>query len=119
MPPKHQSSENNGESGKEIEKYLKKVSRHECVIPNELTSVILQSAGVNCEDENLVKIISLGAQKFITEILAECYEFNKNKDTGKAQRKEGQSANMTLTYEDLEFILRQKGIDVSHMPYFS
>ncbi|KAF1740457.1 hypothetical protein MXB_4376, partial [Myxobolus squamalis] len=97
----------------EMKEFLDRINKYVCVIPNDVTANILKSTGVQCYDEKIVKIVSLAAQKYTVDIINDCYQLCKSKQSSSSQKKESQknTNQLVLTYEDLECVLRERGID--------
>ncbi|SJL03576.1 related to transcription initiation factor TFIID [Armillaria ostoyae] len=98
------------------------------VIPNEVTDYYLQRVGFECEDVRLKRLLSLAAQKFVSDIAADAYQHARirtNASGGRARANQPLTGpgsvkdrtRTTLTMEDLSSALAEYGIN-SRKPDF-
>ncbi|KAI8996575.1 transcription initiation factor IID TAF10 subunit [Trametes punicea] len=96
-------------------------------IPNEVTEYYLQRVGFECDDVRLKRLLSLAAQKFVSDIAADAYQHariraNAAGGRSRASQPSGPSSardktKTTLTMDDLSAALAEYGIN-SRKPEF-
>ncbi|OSX64295.1 hypothetical protein POSPLADRAFT_1137032 [Postia placenta MAD-698-R-SB12] len=57
-----------------LAEFLLMLDDYEPLIPNEVTDYYLQRVGFDCEDVRLKRLLSLAAQKFVSDIAADAYQ---------------------------------------------
>ncbi|XP_038200456.1 transcription initiation factor TFIID subunit 10-like [Arvicola amphibius] len=89
-------------------------------IPDAVTGFYLNRAGFEASDPRIVRLISLAAQKFISDIANDALQHCKMKgtDSGSSQSK-SKDRKYTLTMEDLTPALSEYGINVKKPHYFT
>eukprot|EP01134_Creolimax_fragrantissima_P006209 CFRG6209T1 len=89
-------------------------------IPDAVTNYYLRSAGFDCPDEKVVRIVSMAAQKFIGELAAEALQKQKiNQLSANNKAKKAQEKKHVLTMDDLSYVLAHQGIVVKKPMYFT
>lgn len=89
-------------------------------IPDLVTSFYMNSAGFESQDPRMVRLISLVAQKFISDIAYDALQYSKVKASGQNTKKQAnKDKKMVLTLEDLTPALEEYGIQARKPPYFS
>lgn len=74
-------------------------------------------AGFEPNDPRLVRLVSVAAQKFISDIANDALQHCKMR--GQALKKQGKEKKLTLTMEDLQLALQDYGISVKKPQYFT
>ncbi|EMD39072.1 hypothetical protein CERSUDRAFT_112774 [Gelatoporia subvermispora B] len=110
-----------------LAEFLLMLDDYEPLIPNEVTDYYLQRVGFECEDVRLKRLLSLAAQKFVSDIAADAYQHARiranaaggrsrsNQTTGPASIRD--KTKTTLMMEDLSAALAEYGI-TSRKPEF-
>jgi len=104
------------------------LDEYEPLIPNEVTDYYLQRVGFECEDVRLKRLLSLAAQKFVSDIAADAYQHARirtNTAGGRARANQPltgpgslrDKTRTTLTMDDLSAALSEYGIN-SRKPDF-
>ncbi|KAG5641984.1 hypothetical protein DXG03_003837, partial [Asterophora parasitica] len=57
-----------------LAEFMLMLDDYEPLIPNEVTDYYLQRVGFECEDVRLKRLLSLAAQKFVSDIAADAYQ---------------------------------------------
>lgn len=89
-----------------------------CQIPDAVTAFYLNRSGFDSTDPRVVRMISLAAQKFVSDIANDALQHCKMRGSGQSSRKSGKDKRYTLTMEDLTPALSEYGITVRKPPYF-
>ncbi|KAF7356756.1 Transcription initiation factor TFIID subunit 10 [Mycena venus] len=111
-----------------LAEFMLMLDDYEPLIPNEVTDYYLQRVGFECEDVRLKRLLSLAAQKFVSDIAADAYQHARirtNAQGGRTRTNQpfaGPNSNKdktrtTLTMEDLSAALSEYGIN-SRKPEF-
>ncbi|KAF8817582.1 transcription initiation factor IID, TAF10 subunit [Phlegmacium glaucopus] len=102
---------------------------YEPLIPNEVTDYYLQRVGFECEDIRLKRLLSLAAQKFVSDIAADAYQHARirtNATGGRARVNQPltgpgsmkDKTRTTLMMDDLSAALAEYGINSRKPEYF-
>ncbi|KAI0820803.1 transcription initiation factor TFIID 23-30kDa subunit-domain-containing protein [Trametes gibbosa] len=111
---------------KTLAEFLLMLDDYEPLIPNEVTEYYLQRVGFECDDVRLKRLLSLAAQKFVSDIAADAYQHARiraNAAGGRARANQSGTASArdktktTLTMDDLGSALAEYGIN-SRKPEF-
>ncbi|KAL6304586.1 transcription initiation factor IID TAF10 subunit [Sparassis latifolia] len=109
-----------------LAEFLLMLDDYEPLVPNEVTDYYLQRVGFECEDVRLKRLLSLAAQKFVSDIAADAYQHARiraNTAGGRARTTQSGPASArdktktTLAMEDLSAALAEYGI-TSRKPEF-
>jgi len=104
-----------------LEDLLERVEDYNSVIPDSVTSSILQGVGVDNQDSEVTRLISLAAQKFISDISYEALQHCKMRGGGKEQKSKssGRDRKYAMSSEDVVVALSDQGLTVKKPPYFT
>ncbi|TRM65161.1 transcription initiation factor TFIID 23-30kDa subunit-domain-containing protein [Schizophyllum amplum] len=110
-----------------LAEFLLMLDDYEPLIPNEVTDYYLQRVGFECEDVRLKRLLSLAAQKFVSDIAADAYQHARIRTTATGARGRGAApygmsakdkTRTTLTMDDLSAALSEYGIDARKPDFF-
>jgi len=109
------------ETYEQVEDLLEKVETYNPVIPDGVTENILQSAGFESTNPEITRLVSLVAQKFISDISYEALQHCKMRGGGKDEKKKasGRDRKYAMTTEDLVVALSDQGLTVKKPPYYA
>ncbi|XP_037057784.1 transcription initiation factor TFIID subunit 10-like [Peromyscus leucopus] len=100
--------------------FLMQLEDYTPTIPDAVTGYYLNRAGFEASDPRIIRLISLAAQKFISDIANDALQHCKMKSTASGSSpSKRKDRKYTLTVEDLTPALREYGIDVKKPPYFT
>ncbi|KZT10064.1 transcription initiation factor IID, TAF10 subunit [Laetiporus sulphureus 93-53] len=125
QPPSRQATEE-ARKDRTLAEFLLMLDEYEPLIPSEVTDYYLQRVGFDCEDVRLKRLLSLAAQKFVSDIAADAYQHARiraNAAGGRARASQSGPAaardktKTTLVMEDLSAALTEYGI-TSRKPEF-
>ena len=104
-----------------VEDLLDRVEDYSSVIPDSVTNSILKGAGVDNQTSEVTRLISLAAQKFISDISYEALQHCKMRGGGKEQKSKssGRDRKYAMSSEDVVVALSDQGLTVKKPPYFS
>jgi len=104
------------------EEIMNKINDIHPAIPQELVNYYLESAGFKSSDPKITKLISLSAQKFISEICTDSMNYCKQRQTNPIYRDKVSSSKekrYVLSVDDLVPSLKEYGINVKKPEYYS
>ena len=84
-----------------------------------LLGYYLQKSGFNTSDPRVVRLISLAAQKFISEISNDALQHCKMTGIGQTSKKNSKEKSYCLTTDTLQPALADYGISVRKPSYYS
>ncbi|WWC91025.1 uncharacterized protein L201_005965 [Kwoniella dendrophila CBS 6074] len=104
--------------------FLGMLDGYKPLIPEEVTEYYLQRSGFECSDPRLKRLLSLSAQKFISDLSRDAYHFaklrvNGQNASGRGRPNTGVDRNrVVLTMEDLSLALSEHGVNVKKPDYY-
>ncbi|GLB41966.1 putative functions as a component of the DNA-binding general transcription factor complex TFIID and the transcription regulatory histone acetylation (HAT) complexes SAGA and SLIK [Lyophyllum shimeji] len=112
-----------------LAEFLLMLDDYEPLIPNEVTDYYLQRVGFECEDVRLKRLLSLAAQKFVSDIAADAYQHARirtNAASGRARANQPltgpgsakDKTRTTLTMDDLSAALAEYGINARKPEFY-
>lgn len=109
------------ETYEQVEDILEKIENYNPTIPDAVTENILQSAGFESASPEITRLVSLVAQKFISDISYEALQHCKMRGGGKEEKKKasGRDRKYAMTTEDLVVALSDQGLTVKKPPYYA
>ncbi|XP_041713954.1 transcription initiation factor TFIID subunit 10 isoform X2 [Coregonus clupeaformis] len=101
--------------------FLMQLEDYTPTIPDAVTGYYLNRAGFEASDPRIIRLVSLAAQKFISDIANDALQHCKMKGTasGSSRNKTKHDKKYTLTMEDLSPALSEYGINVKKPHYFT
>ncbi|GAB6029079.1 Transcription initiation factor TFIID subunit 10 [Chamberlinius hualienensis] len=106
-------------SGMTVADFLLQLEDYTPTIPDAVTAYYLNASGFEASDPRLVRLVSMAAQKFISDVANDALQHCKMRGTsGGSSKKTGKDKRYTLTLEDLTPALKEYGINVKKPPYF-
>ncbi|KAF9221341.1 transcription initiation factor IID, TAF10 subunit, partial [Gyrodon lividus] len=112
-----------------LAEFLLMLDEYEPLIPNEVTDYYLQRVGFECEDVRLKRLLSLAAQKFVSDIAADAYQHARIRTNAAGGRARAPVAGggpgaakdktrTTLTMDDLSAALAEYGINARKPDFY-
>ena len=84
-----------------------------------MTSHYLASAGLETTDPRIVKLVSLAAQKFVSDVASDALTHCKMKQNTAAKKAGGgKDKKLIMTTEDLSHALSEQGVSVKKPMYY-
>ncbi|KAF8909422.1 transcription initiation factor IID TAF10 subunit [Gymnopilus junonius] len=113
-----------------LAEFMLMLDEYEPLIPNEVTDYYLQRVGFDCQDVRLKRLLSLAAQKFVSDIAADAYQHARirtNATGGRARVNQPltgpgsakDKTRTTLTMDDLSAALGEYGINARKPEYYT
>lgn len=98
--------------------FLQQLEDYTPTIPDAVTGFFLNSSGFDASDPRVLRLISLAAQKFISDIANDALQHCKVRSSNQPSKTKGKDRRYTLTMEDLSPALAEYGITVRKPHYF-
>lgn len=105
-------------AGIPLSDFLLQLEDYTPIIPDAVTSHYLNAAGCDSSDPRIVRLVSLAAQKFISDIANDALQHCKMRGSGQTSKKTGKDKRYTLMMEDLTPALSEYGIHIKKPHYF-
>ncbi|KAG0301138.1 Transcription initiation factor TFIID subunit 10, partial [Dissophora globulifera] len=80
------------------------------IIPEAVTDYYLSRTGFDCEDVRIKRLLALAAQKFVSDIATDAFQYCKVRQQSQ-NRVPGKEKKTVLTMEDLSDALGEYGIN--------
>ncbi|GFZ47163.1 hypothetical protein JCM24511_04906 [Saitozyma sp. JCM 24511] len=105
-----------------LAEFLVMLDGYKPLIPEEVTEYYLQRAGFDCSDPRLKRLLSLSAQKFISDLSRDAFQYAKLRVNGTAVGRGRPAAGVdrnrvVLTMDDLSLALSEHGVNVKKPDY--
>ncbi|KAJ1950732.1 transcription initiation factor TFIID subunit 10-like protein [Linderina pennispora] len=108
------------QSEKSLAEFLVQMDSYEPIIPDALTDYYLAQAGFECDDVRIKRVLALATQKFIADVAADAFQYNRIRQQGSKEKKFQQKDRRTvLTIEDLTAALSEYGVNIKKPEYYS
>uniref|UniRef100_A0A1I7WQG7 Transcription initiation factor TFIID subunit 10 n=1 Tax=Heterorhabditis bacteriophora TaxID=37862 RepID=A0A1I7WQG7_HETBA len=102
--------------GSNLRDFINNLEDYTPTIPDPVTLHYMNTAGIDCTDPRVVRLISLATQKYISDIVLDAMQQARMKGLG--QTKKGtKETKYTLTNEILDPVLKEYGIEIVKPPY--
>ncbi|XP_015784977.1 transcription initiation factor TFIID subunit 10b [Tetranychus urticae] len=101
---------------KSLADFLLQLEDYTPTIPDAVTTHYLNTAGFETSDKRIIRLISLSAQKFISDIVNDALQHCKMRSASKKNTKD---KRYTLTMEDLIPAVSDYGINIKKPYYFN
>ncbi|XP_033222175.1 transcription initiation factor TFIID subunit 10-like [Belonocnema kinseyi] len=105
-------------AGQPLSDFLLQLEDYTPTLPDAVTEHYLRSGGFNTTDARIVRLVSLAAQKFISEISNDALQHCKTRGANLNTKTKGKDRRYTLTMEDLTPAVAEYGIVVKKPHYF-
>ena len=105
-----------------ISDFLVQLEDYTPTIPDSVTAHYLASAGLDTTDPRILRLVSLAAQKFVSDVasdaLTNCKMRQSNTAIATTTKKGGKEKKYVMTTDDLNMALGEQGINVRKPPYY-
>jgi len=114
-----QSSQQVRTAGEPLADFITQLEDYPATIPDSVTAYYLNNAGFEATDPRIVRLVSLAAQKFISDVANDALQHCKMRVSSQAAKKQARDKQqLTLTMEDLTPALAEYGINVTKPQYY-
>ena len=100
-----------------IMKFMKNLENYETSVPKSITMNLLRQSGMEVTDPKIVALVSVAAQKFISDIAFDALTHCKMRQAN-SLRKGIKDKKYSMNTEDLSVALKEKGIALKKPMYF-
>lgn len=105
-------------TGEELLTFFKSLDEYTPTLPDALTAHYLSQCGLHTSDPRLVRLVSLAAQKFLTDIATDALSHSTMRGAGTGSSKKGKEKKHCLKMEDLVPALNDLGITIKKPAYY-
>lgn len=106
-------------AGEPLADFMNQTEDYPATIPDSVTAYYLNSAGFEATDPRIVRLVSVAAQKFISDVANDALQHCKMRVSSQAAKKQARDKQqLTLTMEDLTPALAEYGINVTKPQYY-
>ncbi|GAA5960839.1 hypothetical protein JCM3765_000835 [Sporobolomyces pararoseus] len=111
----------------ELAQLLEQMDEYKPIIPDEVTDYYLQRSGFDTNDVRVKRLLALAAQKFISSISQDAYQYARARTGGNSTKNSSSSSGGTaakgrqrtvLTMDDLSAALKEYGVDAGRAAYY-
>ncbi|EDW77587.1 uncharacterized protein Dwil_GK24479 [Drosophila willistoni] len=107
--------------GSHLSDFMLQLEDYTPLIPDTVTSHYLNMGGFHADDKRIVRLVSLAAQKYISDVIDDALQHSKARTHMQNSNTPGGSKakdrKFTLTMEDLQQALADYGVNVRKMDY--
>lgn len=100
--------------------FLLQLEDYTPIIPDSVVRHYLTTSGFDTTDARILRLVSLAAQKFISDVANDALQHCKMRNAGQAMKNnKTKDRKYVMTMEDLAQALGNQGISVKKPPYFT
>ncbi|RKP39107.1 transcription initiation factor TFIID 23-30kDa subunit-domain-containing protein, partial [Dimargaris cristalligena] len=108
------------EKEKTLAEFLLAMDDHQPLIPDAVTEYYLARTGFECDDVRIKRLLALVAQKFISDVVTDAFQYSRVHQLNNKERKYTQKDRRSLlTMDDLSQALQEYGVNVRKPEYYS
>ncbi|KAF9142993.1 Transcription initiation factor TFIID subunit 10 [Linnemannia schmuckeri] len=101
-----------------LAEFLPMMETYNPIIPDAVTDYYLSRTGFDCDDVRIKRLLALAAQKFVSDIATDAFQYCKVRQQSQKRPAPGKEKKTVLTMEDLSDALGEYGINVKKPDYF-
>ncbi|KAF9433243.1 Transcription initiation factor TFIID subunit 10 [Entomortierella beljakovae] len=101
-----------------LAEFLPMMENYNPIIPDAVTDYYLSRTGFDCDDVRIKRLLALAAQKFISDIATDSFQYCKVRQQSQKRAAPGKEKKTVLTMEDLSDALGEYGINVKKPDYY-
>ncbi|KAI1309324.1 Transcription initiation factor TFIID subunit 10 [Mortierella claussenii] len=101
-----------------LAEFLPMMENYNPIIPDAVTDYYLSRTGFDCDDVRIKRLLALAAQKFVSDIATDAFQYCKVRQQSQKRTASGKEKKTVLTMEDLSDALGEYGINVKKPDYF-
>ncbi|GAB1602146.1 hypothetical protein Ahia01_000493500 [Argonauta hians] len=105
-------------AGVPLSDFILQLEDYTTTIPDSVTAYYLNRAGFDACDPRIVRLISVAAQKFVSDVVNDALQHCKMRASGQSSKKQGKDKRYALSMDDLVPALAEYGINVKKPVYF-
>ncbi|KAK2727869.1 transcription initiation factor TFIID subunit 10-like [Artemia franciscana] len=103
--------------GQSLGTFLQSLEDYTPTIPDAVTCYYAGTAGFESSDPRIIRLMSLAAQKFVSDVINDALQHCKMRGSGQPSKTKSKDRKYTLSMEDLVPALQEYGIVVKKPPY--
>eukprot|EP00296_Roombia_truncata_P002818 JP438874.1.p1 GENE.JP438874.1~~JP438874.1.p1 ORF type:complete len:133 (+),score=8.69 JP438874.1:21-419(+) len=101
----------------QLDDFMESLDTYVPTIPDDVTEYYLKTAGFNCPNTRVKRLVSLAAQKFISDVTNEAMQHYKIRQQAPGKKQKLSDSKVILTMEDVAPVLRDFGLNVQKPEY--
>ncbi|KAK3840992.1 MAG: transcription initiation factor TFIID 23-30kDa subunit-domain-containing protein, partial [Linnemannia gamsii] len=101
-----------------LAEFLPMMESYNPIIPDAVTDYYLNRTGFDCDDVRIKRLLALAAQKFVSDIATDAFQYCKVRQQSQKRPAPGKEKKTVLTMEDLSDALGEYGINVKKPDYY-
>ncbi|CBK24061.2 uncharacterized protein [Blastocystis hominis] len=86
----------------EVRELLSNLKKITPTIPDEITKYLLQSVGCDITDESSIRLVSIAAQRYITELISKSVDYQKQRQLSESAKEKSGKSSEALLLQDLQ-----------------
>ena len=100
--------------------FLLQLEDYTPTIPDAVVKHYLSSSGFDTSDPRVLRLVSLAAQKFVSDVANDALQHCKMRSVGQAiKNNKNKDRKFVMTMEDLSQALGNQGVTVKKPPYYT
>ncbi|GAA5873931.1 hypothetical protein JCM16303_002633 [Sporobolomyces ruberrimus] len=129
-PSKSKKEQEQEQRDLELSQLLEQMDEYNPIIPDEVTDYYLQRSGFDTNDVRVKRLLGLAAQKFISSISQDAFQYARARTGGNSSKNASAAAGgqgsttakgrqrTVLTMDDLSAALKEYGVDAGRAAYY-